>query len=33
MRRQRSPGAGNARELKVMGLLESEGWLVASRRH
>jgi hypothetical protein len=33
MRRKRAPGAGNARELLAMGLLESEGWLVSSRRH
>ena len=33
MRRTRSPGAGNARELKVMAVLASEGWLCASRRH
>jgi len=32
-RRKRAPGAGNARELKVMDLLASEGWLCASRRH
>ena len=31
--RRRSPGAGNARELKVMAVLASEGWLCASRRH
>ena len=30
---RRSPGAGNARELKVMALLASEGWLCGSRRH
>jgi hypothetical protein len=33
MRRKRAPGAGNARELKVMDLLATEGWLCASRRH
>jgi len=33
MRRTRSPGAGNARELKVMAVLAEEGWLCASRRH
>ena len=33
MRRKRAPGAGNARELKVMEVLVSEGWLCASRRH
>lgn len=33
MRRTRSPGAGNARELRVMDVLASEGWLCASRRH
>ena len=32
-RRKRAPGAGNARELKVMDVLASEGWLCASRRH
>ena len=32
-RRKRAPGAGNARELKVMDLLATEGWLCASRRH
>lgn len=31
--RARSPGAGNARELKVMAVLADEGWLCASRRH
>jgi len=31
--RRRSPGAGNARELKVMAVLAEEGWLCASRRH
>jgi len=30
---RRSPGAGNARELKVMAVLAEEGWLCASRRH
>ena len=33
MRRKRAPGAGNARELKVMDVLAEEGWLCASRRH
>ena len=33
MRRHRAPGAGNARELAVMKVLASEGWLCASRRH
>jgi hypothetical protein len=33
MRRTRAPGAGNARELKVMAVLAEEGWLCASRRH
>jgi Holliday junction resolvase len=33
MRRNRAPGAGNARELKVMAVLAEEGWLCASRRH
>lgn len=33
VRRARSPGAGNARELKVMDVLHQEGWLCASRRH
>ena len=33
MRRKRAPGAGNARELKVMEVLVTEGWLCASRRH
>jgi Holliday junction resolvase len=32
-RRNRAPGAGNARELKVMAVLAEEGWLCASRRH
>ena len=32
-RRKRAPGAGNARELKVMDLLATEGWLCGSRRH
>jgi len=32
-RRKRAPGAGNARELKVMDVLATEGWLCASRRH
>lgn len=30
---RRSPGAGNARELRVMDILATEGWLCASRRH
>jgi len=33
MRRNRAPGAGNARELKVMAVLADKGWLCASRRH
>jgi Holliday junction resolvase len=33
VRRNRAPGAGNARELKVMAVLAEEGWLCASRRH
>jgi len=33
VRRNRAPGAGNARELKVMAVLTDEGWLCASRRH
>src|SRR6185436_8957965 len=33
VRRHRAPGAGNARELAVMKVLASEGWLYASRRH
>jgi len=33
MRRNRAPGAGNTRELRVMGVLDGEGWLCGSRRH
>ena len=33
MPRRRAPGAGNARELKVIALLEEDGWVCASRRH
>jgi len=33
VRRKRAPGSGNARELRVMDVLASEGWLCASRRH
>jgi Holliday junction resolvase len=33
MRRNRAPGAGNTRELRVMDVLAEEGWLCASRRH
>jgi len=33
VRRKRAPGAGNARELRVMDVLAEEGWLCGSRRH
>jgi Holliday junction resolvase len=33
VRRSRAPGAGNNRELQVMSILATEGWLCASRRH
>jgi Holliday junction resolvase len=33
VRRNRAPGAGNTRELRVMDVLAEEGWLCASRRH
>jgi hypothetical protein len=32
-RRKRAPTSGNDRENKIKEFLESDGWLVASRRH